>query len=69
MVMKGDSTLMTTLKTPYGPDDLLGTAAYTDPMSSVTYHEIGPFYIQDRNGAFKTTHICHVLNYCHTTYI
>ena len=69
MVMKGDSTLMTTLKTPYGPDDLLGTAACTDPMSIVTCHEIGPFYIQDGNGAFKTTHIWHVSNYCHTKYI
>merc|ERR1712243_140354 len=54
MVMKGDSTLKKTLKTLYGPDDLLGTAASTDPMSIVTCDEIGSFYIQDGNGAFKT---------------
>merc|ERR1711973_90225 len=57
MIMKGDSTLKKTLKTLYGPDDLLGTAASTDPMSIVTCDEIGPFYIQDGNGAFKTTYI------------
>merc|ERR1712081_152433 len=57
LVMKGDSTLKKTLKTLYGPYDLLGTAASTDPMSIVTCDEIGPFYIQDGNGAFKTTYI------------
>merc|ERR1712215_160028 len=57
VVLKGDSTLKKTLKTLYGPDDLLGTAASTDPMSIVTCDEIGPFYIQDGNGAFKTTYI------------
>ena len=41
MVMKGDSTLKKTLKTPYGPDDLLGNAAGTGPMSIVTHDEIG----------------------------
>merc|ERR1712177_39932 len=55
--MKGDSTLKKALKTLYGPDDLLGTAASTDPMSIVTCDEIGPLYIQDGNGAFKTTYI------------
>ena len=33
--MKGDSTLKKTLKTLYGPDDLLGTAESTDPRSCV----------------------------------
>ena len=57
MIMKGDSTLKKALKTLYGPDDLLGAAASTDPMSIVSCDEIGPFYIQDRNGAFTTTYI------------
>merc|ERR1711905_32821 len=57
MVMKGDSTLKKTLKTLYGPDVLLGTASSTDTMSIVSCDEIGPFYIQDGNGAFKTTYI------------
>ena len=64
--MKRDSTLKKTLKTPYGPDDLLETAANTDPMSIVNCDEIGPFYTQDGNSDFKTTHNWHVSNYCHT---
>ena len=47
MLMKGDSTLKKALKTLYGPDDLLGAASSTDPMSIVSCDEIGPFYIQD----------------------
>merc|ERR1711889_1919 len=57
MLMKGDSTLKQTLKTLYGPDDLLGTASSTDPMLIVSCDEAGPFYIQDEKGAFKTTYI------------
>ena len=57
MLMKGDSTLKQSLKTLYGPDDLLGTASSTDPMSIVSCDEAGPFYIQDEKGAFKTTYI------------
>ena len=37
IVMKGDSTLKKTLKTPYGPDDLLGNATGTGPMSIVPH--------------------------------
>ena len=57
MLMKGDSTLKQTLKTLYGPDDLLGTASSTDPMSIVSCDEAGPFYIQDEKGSFMTTYI------------
>merc|ERR1711962_1304235 len=57
MLMKGDSTLKQTLKTLYGPDDFLGTASSTDPMSIVCCDEAGPFYIQDGDGAFRTTYI------------
>merc|ERR1712089_89759 len=41
----------------YGPDDFLGTASSTDPMSIVSCDEAGPFYIQDGKGAFRTTYI------------
>merc|ERR1712208_259523 len=57
MPMKGDSTLKKTLKTLYGPDDFLGTASSTDPMAIVSCDEAGPFYIQDGDGAFRTTYI------------
>ena len=55
--MKGDSTLAKTMKALYGPDDFLGQAASTDPMSIVSCDEAGPFYIQDSKGGYKTTHI------------
>merc|ERR1712114_3419 len=54
---KGDSTLAKAMKTLYGPDDFLGQAASTDPMSIVSCDEAGPFYIQDHRGGYKTTHI------------
>jgi len=57
MLMKGDSTLKKSIKTLYGPDDLLGTASSTDPMSIVSCDEAGPFYIQDDKGGFKTVYI------------
>merc|ERR1712002_1207842 len=49
--------LKKSIKTLYGPDDLLGIASSTDPMSIVSCDEAGPFYIQDEKGAFKTTYI------------
>ena len=55
--MKSDSTLKKTLTTLYRPDDLLGTAASTNPMFTVTCGEIDPFYMQDGNSAFTTTYI------------
>ena len=65
IVMKRDSTLKKTLKAPYGPDDLLGTAASTGPMSIVTHDEIGPSYIQDGNSAFKLHTFLHASNCSH----
>ena len=57
MLMKGDSTLAKAMKTLYSPDDLLGQAASMDPLSIVSCDEAGPFYIQDSQGGYKTTHI------------
>ena len=57
ILMKGDSTLAKAMKTLYGPDDFLGQAASTDPMSIVSCDEAGPFYIQDHKGGYKTTYI------------
>ena len=57
MIMKVYPTLKRDLKTFYGPDGLPGTAPSTDPMSIITCDEIGPLYLQDGNGAIKTTYI------------
>ena len=45
------------MKALHGPDDFIGQAASQDPMSIVSCDEAGPFYIQDGNGGYKTTHI------------
>ena len=57
MLMKGDSTIAQTMKKLYGPDDFLGLAASTNPLSILSCDEAGPFYIQDQSGGYKTTHI------------
>ena len=57
MLLKAVSSLAQSMKSLYGPDDVLGEAANPDPMRIISCDEAGPFYIQDEKGGYRSTYI------------